>query len=157
MPPTKQQLEEEYQSLSNSRLESIVEAGTFSDTAVEVASNELRSRGVTLGKQTSDLTQGDGEGDGDENHVSSADPQTEVDLVTVYRSDNPFKANIVSNLLESEGVFAYVWGQNLGVAHTFLSFAAGGMRVQVREDQLAQATEIVARFERGDYRLEEDE
>jgi hypothetical protein len=59
--------------------------------------------------------------------------------------------------LESHGIFAYVWGEHLGIANIFLSSASGGMRVQVRSDQLDQAREVIAAFERGDFALDEDE
>jgi hypothetical protein len=43
------------------------------------------------------------------------------------------------------------------VANIFLSIAGGGMRVQVRSDQVDQAREVIAAFERGDFALDEDE
>jgi len=58
--------------------------------------------------------------------------------------------------LESHGIFAYVWGEHLGVAHIFMSIAGGGVRVQVRSDQVDQAREVIAAFERGDFAIEDE-
>jgi hypothetical protein len=150
---TKEELARRYESLSNARLQEILQAGTYTAQAIEVALDELRSRGVDVpaadSGERSDATEAD-----DLDSISEVKPG--VDLVTVYRSDNPFTANVIANLLDAEGIFAHVWGQNLGVANIIWSAAAGGMRVQVREDQLAQAKEVVAKFERGEYRLEEE-
>jgi len=59
--------------------------------------------------------------------------------------------------LESHGIFAYVWGEHLGVANIFMSIAGGGVRVQVRSDQVDQAREVITAFERGDFALEDEE
>jgi hypothetical protein len=49
-----------------------------------------------------------------------------------------------------------VWGEHLGIAHIFLSIASGGMRVQVRSDQVEEARKVIAAFERGDFALDEE-
>lgn len=84
-------------------------------------------------------------------------PDDDIDLVTVAQFSNPLKASVLRACLESHGVFAYVWGEHLGVANIFLSIAGGGVRVQVRSDQVDQAREVIAAFERGDFALDEDE
>jgi hypothetical protein len=84
-------------------------------------------------------------------------PDDDIDLVTVAQFSDPLKANVLRACLESNGIFAYVWGEHLGVANIFLSIAGGGMRVQVRSDQVDQAREVIAAFERGDFALDEDE
>jgi putative signal transducing protein len=84
-------------------------------------------------------------------------PEDDIDLVTVAQFSDPLKANVLRACLESHGIFAYVWGEHLGIANIFLSTASGGMRVQVRSDQLDQAREVIAAFERGDFALDEDE
>ena len=93
--------------------------------------------------------------------VSEADltepPEDDIDLVTVAQFSDPLKANVLRAYLESHGIFAYIWGEHLGVANIFLSTASGGMRVQVRSDQVDQAREVIAAFERGDFALDEDE
>lgn len=47
-------------------------------------------------------------------------------------------------------------GEHLGTAYNWLSVASGGVRVQVRQDQVAQAKEIIAAFERGDLAIDEN-
>jgi len=84
-------------------------------------------------------------------------PDDDIDLVTVAQFSNPLKANVLRACLESHGIFAYVWGEHLGVTHIFMSIAGGGVRVQVRSDQVDQACEVIAALERGDFALDEDE
>lgn len=83
--------------------------------------------------------------------------QEPLDLVTVAHFTDPLQANVLRACLESHGIFAFLWGEHLGVAHLFLSAATGGMRVQVRSNQVAQAKAVIAAFERGDFALDEDE
>lgn len=83
-------------------------------------------------------------------------PDDDIDLVTVAQFSDPLKANVLRACLDSHGIFAYVWGEHLGVAHIFLSIAGGGVRVQVRSDQVEQAREVIAAFERGDFAIDEE-
>ena len=83
-------------------------------------------------------------------------PDSGMPLVTVAEFFNPVFANTLRARLEAEGVFAYVWGEHLGTVHGFLSAAGGGVRVQVRADQAAEARQILAAIERGEYSLDDE-
>lgn len=120
--------------------------GTLTPLALEVALDELRSRGIQV------IADSDQIGKRDE----SADPDPDVDLITVARFSNPLEANVLRACLESHGIFAFVWGEHLGTAHIFLSVASGGTRVQVRSDQVDHAKEVIAAFERGDLAIDEE-
>jgi hypothetical protein len=85
------------------------------------------------------------------------DAPDDIDLVTVAILENPINANVLRACLESHGIFACIWGEHLGIANIFLSTASGGIRVQVRSDQVEEARAVIAAFERGDFALEEDE
>ncbi len=144
-------LTEHFRALSDEALLERLRAGTLTPLALEIARREARSR--TLDIAASDPAAADdalAESDEGEGHDDG------IDLVTVAHFTNPLKANVLRACLESHGIFAYVWGEHLGVAHIFLSIASGGMRVQVRSDQVAEARNVIAAFERGDFAIDEE-
>ena len=143
-------LTEHFRGLSDEALLERLREGTLTPLALEVAEREARSRHLefeTAERVDTEATAESGEGD-------NADD--DIDLVTVAQFTNPLKANVLRACLESHGIFAYVWGEHLGVANIFLSIAGGGVRVQVRSDQVAEAREVMAAFERGDFAIEEE-
>jgi len=152
MEVSRQDLVERFQTLADHVLLARVRAGTLTPLALEVALDELRSRGVEVAAES----------DAAEEHDESAeldptsDPDSDVDLVTLARFTNPLEANVLRACLESHGIFAFIWGEHLGTAHHFLSVASGGMRLQVRADQVEQANEVIAAFKRGDLAIDEE-
>lgn len=152
MEVSKQDLEERFRALSDEALLDRVRAGTLTPLALDVAIDELRARSIV------DIPDFDATEQPEESAEpeSDPDPDTDVDLVTVARFSNPLEANVLRGCLESHGIFAFVWGEHLGTAHVFLSVASGGMRVQVRSDQVAQAKEVIAAFERGDLAVDDE-
>jgi hypothetical protein len=143
-------LTEHFRALSDEALLERLQEGTLTALALEVAEREAHSRGLqppTAAPADPAAVADSGESD---------EPDDDIDLVTVAQFTNPLKANVLRACLESHGIFAYVWGEHLGVAHIFLSIAGGGVRVQVRSDQVAQAREVIAAFERGDFAIEEE-
>jgi hypothetical protein len=142
-------LTKHFRELSDEALLEQLRAGTLTPVALEVAEREARSRDLEI----PDAEPVDAEADS----LESDEPGDDVDLVTVAQFSNPLKANVLRACLESHGIFAYVWGEHLGVAHVFMSIAGGGVRVQVRADQVDQAREVIAAFERGDFALEDEE
>lgn len=138
------ELAKRFDAMSNKELLNLLRAGTLTPLAVEVASAELRSRGV----EPSPLST-----------AAARDREPAIppgELVTVGEFWNPIEANLLRSLLQSEGIFVHLWGEHLGVAHTFLSVASGGMKVQVPRNQAAQARELIAAYKRGELALEED-
>jgi hypothetical protein len=143
-PESEPELAQRFGETTNKELLNLLRAGTLTPLAVEVASAELRSRGVEPSP---------------ESESAARDNQAGVahgDLVTVGEFWNPIEANLLRSLLQSEGIFVHLWGEHLGVAHTFLSVASGGMKVQVPRNQAAQARELIAAYKRGELALEED-
>ncbi|HEY7638372.1 MAG TPA: DUF2007 domain-containing protein [Steroidobacteraceae bacterium] len=141
-------LTEHFRSLSDAALLERLQVGTLTAQASEIAWREARSRGLEA-PQAAPAAEGVGLQENDE-------PGDDIDLVTVATFTNPLQANVLRACLESHGVFAYVWGEHLGIAHIFLSVASGGMRVQVRSDQVAEARAVMAAFERGEFAIEEE-
>jgi hypothetical protein len=143
-------LTKHFRELSDAALLEQLRAGTLTPVALEVAAREARSRDLEIPDAEAEQT--DDAADSNEGAVPD-----DVDLVTVAQFSNPLKANVLRACLESHGIFAYVWGEHLGVAHVFMSIAGGGVRVQVRSDQVDQAREVIAAFERGDFAIEDEE
>ena len=144
-------LTKHFRELSDAALLEQLRAGTLTPFALEIAEREARSRDLEIPDAEPvdlDADAGPHEGDG---------PDEDVDLVTVAQFANPLKANVLRACLESHGIFAYCWGEHLGVANIFMSIAGGGVRVQVRSDQVDQAREVIAAFERGDFALDDEE
>jgi len=141
-------LTKHFRELSDDALLEQLRAGTLTPFALEVAEREARSRDLEIPQAEPVDTEADSQ---------EIDIPDDVDLVTVAQFSNPLKANVLRACLESHGVFAYVWGEHLGVAHVFMSIAGGGVRVQVRSDQVDQAREVIAAFERGDFALDEEQ
>jgi hypothetical protein len=139
-----------FAALSDEELLRRVGAGTLTPLADEVARGELTSRGV----QAPALA----EPEVAEHSTESVEtPPDDIDLVTLFRTNNVLNAHVIRMHLDSEGIFAYLWGEHLGTAHIIFSAATGGMRLQVRSDQLKRAREVLAAFQRGDYALDERE
>lgn len=151
MNVSKEDLEERFRALTDEVLLERLQAGTLTPLATEVASAELRSRGIEI----ESAPQVHDSGAPDE-HDEPLDPEADVDLVTVAQFTNVLEANVLRNCLESHGVFASVWGEHLGTAHIFLSIISGGVRVQVRQDQVERAKEIIAAVARGDLAIDEE-
>lgn len=151
MQISKADLEERFRELADQVLLDRLQAGTLTPLATEVALAELRSRGIEPPPDSADAP---------DEHVEEQDPPGEldpdVDLVSVARFSNVLEANVLRACLESHGIFAFVWGEHLGTAHIFLSIASGGVRVQVRQDQVQQAKEIIKALERGELAIDEN-
>ncbi len=64
-----------------------------------------------------------------------------MNLVTVYRTFNDAEAHVARSLLESAGIDVEVINEELG---STLAVSTGGIRLQVREADAAQAKEILA-------------
>jgi hypothetical protein len=139
---SREDLVKRFENLSDEEVLQHFRSGMLTPLAIEVAADILRSRGVdplsapeAPNSSMESVAGFDGEG---------------LDLVTVAVEWDPLKANLLRALLESHGIFAYVWGEHLATTHMFLSNAGGGSRVQVRSDQVAQARELLNAFERGE-------
>jgi hypothetical protein len=144
---SREELRERFREFSDEELLRHFKSGTLTPLAADVVSEALRLRGM--------------EPPPAETLDSPAIPAQEQDdgaiaLVTVAEFQNPLQANLMRACLESRGIFAYVWGEHLGMGNILLSVAAGGIRVQVRGDQVEQAKQVVAAVERGDLEIRDN-
>lgn len=144
MDVSREELRESFRGFSDEELLRHFKSGTLTPLAADVASEALRLRGIETPPA--------------ETHGSAAIPAEEqengeIDLVTVAEFQNPLRANLLRACLESHGIFAYVWGEHLGMANILLAVAGGGIRVQVRGDQVLQAKEVIVALERGELEL----
>jgi Putative prokaryotic signal transducing protein len=104
--------------------------------------------------------------DSDNRHSPQLDEQRERDLrrrmegagdlLTVASYFVPTDAHIVRACLLAAGVPAVVADDNLVQAHSLLTPAIGGVRILVPATWLTQAQDVIAAFERGDFRLDDD-
>jgi hypothetical protein len=141
MEVSRSELAARFRDLSDGELQQLVAEGNLTELAIEVATSELQSRGLQVPTAT---------------QRTEPSAQEPLDLVTVDRRVNSVEANVLRACLEAHGIFAYVWGEHLGTANIIFSAATGGVRIQVRSDQVEQAKEVIAAFERGEFALDED-
>ncbi len=66
-----------------------------------------------------------------------------VELVTVAKFFSPTEAHINRSRLESEGIPAFVFNENLTTLFPFASSLTGGAQLKVRAQDLEQAKEIL--------------
>lgn len=64
-------------------------------------------------------------------------------LVTIAAFNMPHQAHLAKARLEAEGIPAFIRDEHLVSMNAFLSPALGGVRVQVPEEFVAQAKEII--------------
>lgn len=69
-----------------------------------------------------------------------AEGEDEVNPVAIRTFNNPVEARIAQGLLESQGINSFVKDENMGYNY---SFAVGGVKLMVREDEYEQALEIL--------------
>jgi hypothetical protein len=77
-------------------------------------------------------------------------------LVTVARFDDYMKADLARQLLEDEGIKAFVMGQNVANVYSGVP-AAIDIELQTPESQAEEAREILAANEQETRELGEDE
>jgi hypothetical protein len=137
----KEELEARFRDLSDEELLGRLDYD-LTPLAREAVTAELKSRGI---QPPSAFDSGDASVDGSINPDDA-----NIDVVTVATYWDLTQATLACECLKACDVPAYVWGEHLGAAHLLLSVATGGMKVQVRSDQLEEAKEIIAAFERGE-------
>lgn len=141
MELTKEALAVQYEKLANRELLKRVQSGTLVPLALDVACDELRSRGVDF-----ELPNVQGEST-DDALIDDGQEQCDFDFVNIASIVNPLRANLLRAHLQSEGIVVHLLGEYLGVTNLFLSAGTGGIRVQVRSDQVDRAREILTEFD----------
>lgn len=71
-------------------------------------------------------------------------------LVTVAVFGQPHELAVVRARLESEGIFCHAQDEHTVAAHPFYSHLVGGIKLQVRPEDAAQALEILNEAGLGD-------
>ena len=158
MEINKEDLVERFQTFSDEELVRRIRLGTLIPLAHEVATAELRNRGVE-GVEKQQATEETPE------EVSSIDnaeleelaPADHADLVRVAGFTDSLQANLFRGRLESEGIYACIWGAHQGANKLFWSNALNDIEVQVRADQLVEARAILAAYEKGEFELDDSE
>ena len=77
-------------------------------------------------------------------------------LVHVYTVSGPLQGKMIRAFLESKGITVMVSEESAGVAIGLEIGILGEARVYVPESQVAEAREILAAMERGEYILPDD-
>jgi hypothetical protein len=105
-----------------------LQSKSLTPLATEIATAELRSRGLELTGAEATGTEDDA-------------PQGEqADLVTVSETWDLLQASVLRGRLEADGITAYVWSEPVGTPDA----SGGRARVQVERFQLEQAKAVMA-------------
>ena len=137
-------LAEQFSELESEELVRRLQSGQLTDTACAIAHAELDWRGVCV-PPASDV-------DVEEGVLDSGG-----DLVMLDTLDKPTEAHILVARLQAEGIHAIAADANLGQAHPFLRFAAGGVRVLVAAKQLARARSLMDALRKGELAIGDGE
>lgn len=88
-----------------------------------------------------------------------ADPTTpaEGDFVPVATCNTPTEAHLLSGVLEAAGLHPHVADSHFLQAHSWMTPAAGGVRVLVPASQVPAAADAIAQFRAGAYELQGNE
>jgi hypothetical protein len=78
------------------------------------------------------------------------------DMVTVARDLTPTDAHMLCACLNAARVPAVVADDNLVQANPLWSVAVGGAKLRVAASHVAEAKQVIAAFERGDFALDDD-
>lgn len=73
--------------------------------------------------------------------------------VIVARYADPIEAQIACGLLQAEGIDVHLGDAHMALANWEWRLAIGGVKLHVRNDQLAQAREIIRRLDAGEFQL----
>ena len=78
-------------------------------------------------------------------------------LVTVKTYQNPTNAHLDRSLLESEGIEAFIFGENSMSINPFFTFYPGmGIQLKVRAEDLENANDIIHKTEQEEVEQEQD-
>ena len=84
-------------------------------------------------------------------------PSEERKLVHIYSTDGTIKAELIRAFLETNGIRALVSQESAGIAYGFTVGRLGEARIFVYEEQVAQAEELLAALERGEFELRDED
>jgi Putative prokaryotic signal transducing protein len=134
-------LAKHFRDMSDDELLYRCSSGSLTEVAQSIAIEELTSRGLKL-----------------PDPIITAGGTARYDGVfeTVARFLIPTDAHIMCACLEAAGVPALVADANLVQMNNLWAIALGGVRVLVPASRVAEAKDVIAAFNRGDFALPND-
>lgn len=145
MASFQEELAKIYRIFSDEYLLEKLRSGTMIDLAVQVAKEELESRGITyfpLPEQEHPVT------------PVIYDP---LQFVTVASSLNSMSMHILRARLEAEGIPAILADANMAQSYSLVSVAVGGVRLQVPAEFVDEARQIISDVNSGALALNDDD
>ncbi len=76
--------------------------------------------------------------------------------VTVHICQGNSDALLIKSFLESRGIAVSFWGEALRTTHAFTMDGLGKVKIQVPATQEAEARDLLARMEQGEFALGDD-
>ena len=131
-----------FDSLTDDALSLRVASGGLTDEAGELAMAELSKRGLPIPPA----------------HPASncAHDAYLGDLVLLERGLTPTDAHMLVSLLRGGGIAADAGDANIVQANALLAIAVGGASIRVPASQVADATQMLVAYRRGDFALDDD-
>ncbi len=130
------------QSLSDSELLSRAADGGLTEHAQQLAEQELVARGVALPQQRE--------------QQEAVEREYAGDMTIVAKYLSPTEAHLLCSCLNAAGIPADAGDTNTVQAHALISIAVGGARVRVPSAYEAEALDVIAAYNRGDFSLDEN-
>lgn len=134
-------LAKHFRGMTDDELLSRCGSGSLTEDAQSIALTELASRGLELPDPIA---------------AASETARYEGDFKTVARFLNPVDAHIICACLEAAGVPALVADAHLVQMNSLWAIALGGVRVLVPATRVAEARDVIAAFNRGEFALSDD-
>jgi len=138
-----QYLQDLFGSLTDEAIVARIQSGLDPD-AYEVACRELRSRGI----EPPPIAQEPG--------TPAEAPPYLGDMVILARDLNSTEAQMLASFLNSAGIYAEPGDVDTTRSSSLWSIAFGGAKIRVPQAQLAQAQQVLAAFNRGEFALDDD-
>ena len=133
----KDALAEIYRHFSDEYLLEKLRSGTMIELAMQVAKEELESRGITYSPLP------------EQGHSATPAIYDPLQFVTVASSLNSMSMHILRARLEAEGIPAILADANMAQSYSLVSVAVGGVRLQVPAEFVDEARQIIADVNSG--------
>ena len=79
----------------------------------------------------------------------------DVKLITARIFDNPIDAHLLKSKLESEGIYCYLKDEHTITIDPLVSNAIGGIKLQIKNEDVEKAKKVLKEIENTPYRDEE--
>lgn len=146
MSPSREELAERFNGLSDEELARRAGAGTLTELAQEVAVEELKQRGMALPAPPPVASPS----------ASTPEACTHAGFVLLSTYLDPVEAQTMRARLEAEGIPSLLGSAHYVQATTLLAPALGGVRVEVPGEYAKEARRLLADLEAGRLALDPD-